>query len=704
MPFVFLLGLCGLLQAAQFGDFTYTDYGSYVAITDYPTTAAGAVIIPPTINGKPVKNIANGAFSYCSSLTGVTLPSSVTSIDSEAFSYCSNLATINFPAGLTTIGRNAFFYCNSITTVTLPSSLTTLGESAFSRCSGLMSISVSPSNPVFVTVGGVLFNKSKTKLLQYPGAKSGPYIVPATVTEIGSEAFFNADNLTDVLVSHGLTKIGNDGFYGCSSLKQITLPSTLTSVGDRAFSYSGLTAATLPSSVTSIGIRAYANCYSLALAHISENVSGLGVSVFAECSSLAAISVSPANPHYMEKDGVVFDKSGTTLIQFPCGRGGHYAVPYGVTSIAGSAFSGSRSLASVSLPVGLSSIGDSSFMLCTSLTSVQLPVGLTTIGSSAFWSCWGLADITIPASVTAVKFYAFYGCRALARVTFRGDAPVMGSTVFTSTPSTFEIRYYQNRTGFTTPEWQSFKMVNLGNLSEIPAEIVVHPWSGADLASGWSSENFGSLVSGESVVRTFTIRNAGEVPLTALAAACEGSHAADFILGPLGAATVPPGSSTTINVTFQATAGGDKEAFLRIFSNDADENPFEIALIGNVRIPVPEIVVMQPVGSSLVDGTARRSFGTVKIGTKGITKTFTIKNTGTANLTGLSIRKEGSHKADFIVGALAKTTLAAGGSMTFNVTFKAQARGTRTAAILIKSNDADENPFNIKLAGMGVLP
>jgi hypothetical protein len=272
-------------------------------------------------------------------------------------------------------------------------------------------------------------------------------------------------------------------------------------------------------------------------------------------------------------------------------------------------------------------------------------------------------------------------------------------------PSAFEIRYYQNRTGFTTPVWQSFKKVNLGNQVEIPAEIVVHPWSGVDLASGGSSETFGSPLPGESVARTFTIRNAGEVPLTGLAATCEGSNAADFVPGAVGTTTVPPGESTTITVIFEAAAtGGDKEAVLRIFSNDLDENPFEIALLGNVRIPVPEIVVMQPVGSNLVDGTGKKSFGTVKIGSKGSTKTFTIRNTGTASLSGLSIRKYGSHKADFIVGALEKTTLMPGGSMNFKVTFKAKAKGTRNAAIRIKSNDADENPFDVKLTGMGALP
>lgn len=113
----------------------------------------------------------------------------------------------------------------------------------------------------------------------------------------------------------------------------------------------------------------------------------------------------------------------------------------------------------------------------------------------------------------------------------------------------------------------------------------------------------------------------------------------------------------------------------------------------------PEIVVQQPVGSNLVDGSAKKSFGTVKVGKSGTAKTFTIKNTGTANLTGLAIAKNGTNAKDFVVTAPASKTLAPGASTTFKVTFKPTAAGARSAAIHIKSNDANENPFDIKLAG-----
>jgi hypothetical protein len=116
----------------------------------------------------------------------------------------------------------------------------------------------------------------------------------------------------------------------------------------------------------------------------------------------------------------------------------------------------------------------------------------------------------------------------------------------------------------------------------------------------------------------------------------------------------------------------------------------------------PDIAVQQPAGTDLTDGSSKKPFGTAKIGTKGKSKTFTIKNTGKTKLSGLSIKKSGANKGDFIVGDPEKTSLAKGASTTFKVTFKPSSKGTKNAAIAISSNDPDEDPFDIKLSGEGV--
>ncbi len=115
----------------------------------------------------------------------------------------------------------------------------------------------------------------------------------------------------------------------------------------------------------------------------------------------------------------------------------------------------------------------------------------------------------------------------------------------------------------------------------------------------------------------------------------------------------------------------------------------------------PEIAVQQPAGSDLVDATAKRNFGKVKVGKSGAAKFFTIKNNGTAALMNLAVRKTGGNKNDFVIGAIGKTSLAAGESTTFKVTFKPAAKGARRTVIQITSDDADESPFDVNLVGVG---
>ena len=123
--------------------------------------------------------------------------------------------------------------------------------------------------------------------------------------------------------------------------------------------------------------------------------------------------------------------------------------------------------------------------------------------------------------------------------------------------------------------------------------------------------------------------------------------------------------------------------------------------IAKIAISAPEIDVQQPAGSSLVSSTSKISFGTAKTTSTGIRRTFTIRNTGTVKLTRISFSKSGTHQGDFTITQSNLREVAPGASATFTVTFKPTATGARTASIRIASNDRDENPFIINLAGQG---
>lgn len=231
-------------------------------------------------------------------------------------------------------------------------------------------------------------------------------------------------------------------------------------------------------------------------------------------------------------------------------------------------------------------------------------------------------------------------------------------------------------------------------------DIAVEQPVGTNLVDGSATVAFGSTPTGTPVIKTFTVRNTGASNLTGLAITKDGANAADFTVGALGSTTLAPSASTTFDVTFNPAAGGAKTAAIHVASNDPNENPFDINLSGTGTVPVPEIVVEEPLGTGLTDNASTVDFGGIAM-TTSIVKTFTVKNMGSANLTGLAVSINGTDAAEFAVGALGATTVPPTDSTTFTVTFSPLTLGAKTAAIHIASNDADENPFDVALAGTG---
>ena len=113
----------------------YEIKGNAVTITDCDEKASGALIIPATIEGKPVSSIGDGAFIGCGSLTSITIPDGVTSIESHAFYGCTRLTSITIPDSVTSIRRRAFGYCRSLTTVALLGDAPKAGEEVFEKSS-----------------------------------------------------------------------------------------------------------------------------------------------------------------------------------------------------------------------------------------------------------------------------------------------------------------------------------------------------------------------------------------------------------------------------------------------------------------------------------------------------------------------------------------------------------------------------------------
>jgi K+-transporting ATPase c subunit len=244
------------------------------------------------------------------------------------------------PNALNNISSNSF-----VKGIILPASLTTIGDYAFKSCAALTSITI-----------------------------------PEGVTTIGQLAFRWCTALASVTIPEGVTTIENEAFYGCAALTSIIIPASVTSIGSGAFwDCEMLASVTIPEGVTTISNYAFYNCAALTSITIPEGVTSISNYAFGGCTALTSITVDSANSNYTSQDGVLFNKTQTTLIQYPAEKIG---------------------------------------------ASYTIPEGVTTIGDHAFYNCTPLESITLPASVTSIGDYAFSDCEALTSVTFAEDSAI----------------------------------------------------------------------------------------------------------------------------------------------------------------------------------------------------------------------------------------------------------------------------------------
>ena len=222
------------LHAAGLNDLTYTTTDGKVTITGCDPAATGELVIPDTIDGKPVTSIGGSSFSG-RGLASIAIPDSVTSIGGSAFRRC-RLESIVIGNGVISIGSSAFLDCTSLKSISIPNSVETIGVGAFSGCINLPKIEVGEKNREYTDVNGVLFDKKKTLLLNYPAGKiDATYTIPDSVTSIGIYAFHKCLNLTSVTIHDSVTIVKREAFQACSSLTSITIDNGVTNIGVLAF-------------------------------------------------------------------------------------------------------------------------------------------------------------------------------------------------------------------------------------------------------------------------------------------------------------------------------------------------------------------------------------------------------------------------------------------------------------------------------------
>lgn len=379
------------------------------SITGYQG-AGGAITVPEMVEEAAVTEIADRAFSGCSTITSVALPNTLTSLGEAAFHRCQNLGEITLPEGITELRASLFDGCTSLKSVLLPDKLTSIQSSVFSRCSSLVSIvipegvtQIGPSafsgceslteiilpDPITVLPANTFVNCTELATVDLPAnlitiersafdgcSKLADIVIPDGVTEIGMEAFRRCRSLTEIALPEGLAEIKDSTFSSCSSLLSVSLPSSLRKIGSNAFvSCSALSELILPEGLTEISSGAFTSCESLTEIVLPSSLTLIDTNMFSGCSALAAVSILGE-----------------------------------VTEIRSYAFLGCTSLTSINFPETLRTIGSSAFTNCTSLAEVSLPWGMETLGDHAFSGCANLRIAVLPFSITSIGESAFHSC------------------------------------------------------------------------------------------------------------------------------------------------------------------------------------------------------------------------------------------------------------------------------------------------------
>ena len=316
---------------------------------------------------------------------GYSFEFTVTAIAPGGFAYCDQVTEVSLPDTLENIGAGAFFG-SGIRTIYIPASVTSIQVDStcyypptFS-CPLLPEFVVDENNPNYTTVDGVLFNKEKTTLIQYPAGKAADsYTIPDGVTKILAGAF------------------AGTGAAGQIDHFNVTLPDSVTQIEGTSFTGSVLTSVSLPAGLKAVFSDEY-----------PEN--SACPSAFSQCPLLAHIEMRGDSETFTVKDDALIFHDGAyeVLIVYAAHKDAEeYVMPENVTVVAAGAFYQVPQMPDGSLVVN-------------SLKKIQCSPNLTEIAPKAFECCISVESITLPRTLKLIRWEAFNEANNLKDVYYEG--------------------------------------------------------------------------------------------------------------------------------------------------------------------------------------------------------------------------------------------------------------------------------------------
>lgn len=424
-------------------------------------------------------------------VTSVTLPYFIETIEKYAFYGCENLTDVVLPETCTVINQYAFYGCEKLTNINMEN-VNIVSDYAFYGCASLNGAGLGGLDLSNISVIGnysfagtyvsdiELTNLSRSGTGSFKDCKKLTTVVLGEKTRIApkmfenntslksielfcdtipDEAFLNCTSLKTVISNGNLTYLGEKAFYGCKNLESVTFNGTVEEIAWAAFAdCSDLETLTLPNCSVRLGESVFANSGLKTLVFAENTVlEEVGANIFEEVDDL--VFDTSATEKYVVEGDVLYNHDKTVLVFVrPGANVKDFVVPAHVKEIGDAAFSANRKLNTVTFEENsqLERIGYAAFADCAMLNTVTLPDrdiviedlafagavklkninldGLVELGEMAFQNT-ALTEVSMPADNVKIGMGAFYNCTALTKVTL-GKGASIGDFAFVETPLT----------------------------------------------------------------------------------------------------------------------------------------------------------------------------------------------------------------------------------------------------------------------------
>ena len=367
------------------------------------TSLTNVIIEEGVVNLGMSLTSTGGVFEGCTLLEYMSIPTTVKSIGTRAFYGCSSLANVAIPHGVKVIGDDAFLGCEALESIEVPGSVDSVGDGAFLGCTSLKEVKIN-EGAKSIGICSKYFENTSSNDNPLLGSNGQPILGgnSSLLPSLGDES----QSLYGDVESGGV-------FEHCSSLNSISIPNSVTNIGDRAFAEcTSLTNVMMTDNVKNIGHQAFYKCTSLDDIILPKELSYMGFGAFAECSSLQDIEIPGTLGELL--DGAFYNCTSLTNV----------LIGEGVKRLGWGSWYNS----------GADSIGVSSsdtyglFENCNRLTRFVIPSTVSFIDEWVFEGCTSIKDLTISNYLLqryGIMFFPSY--RDIEKLTITGQSKDLGN-------------------------------------------------------------------------------------------------------------------------------------------------------------------------------------------------------------------------------------------------------------------------------------